>query len=166
MIKQLIYVSLPAKQLSENDIDKILVAARAKNLERRITGFLLFDGSMFMQLIEGPPRAVEDLFESLVADTRHQTVQKIYDGEAPARLFSNFSMAFAHLAGEADFNFGGSLTRHDARELAHTLRANPTKIRNVIADSLLDLLGDRDEANHSVFALGHRGHRNPAPSTA
>ena len=51
MIKQLIYVSLPAKQLSENDIDKILVAARAKNLERRITGFLLFDGSMFMQLI-------------------------------------------------------------------------------------------------------------------
>lgn len=155
LITQLIYVSLPAQQLSENDVDKILVAARAKNLERRITGFLLFDGRMFMQLIEGPRHEVEDLFESLRADTRHQRVQKIYQGEAPVRLFSNFSMAYAHLGGRMDFEFGGTLNRHDARELARTLRANPSNIRNVIADSLLDLLGDRAGAEHSVFALEH-----------
>ena len=166
VIKQLIYVSRPAKKLSENDIDKILVAARGKNLERRITGFLLFDGRMFMQLIEGPPREVDDLFEGLLGDTRHQKVQKIYDGAATGRLFSNFSMAFAHLGGEADFDFGGSLSRHDARQLAQTLRANPTKIRNVIADSLLDLLGDREDANHSVFALGQRDRKKPDQTAA
>ena len=166
MIKQIIYVSLPAKKLSENDVDKILVSARAKNLQRKITGFLLFDGTMFMQLIEGPPREVEELFEGLRGDTRHQKVQKIYAGEAPGRLFSNFSMAFAHLAGETDFDFGGSLTRHNARELAQTLRANPTQLRTVIADSLLDLLGDREGASRSVFALGHRDHKKPAPAAA
>jgi len=115
MIKQLIYVSLPAVPLDESDVEKILAAARAKNLERRITGFLLFDGTMFMQLIEGPPRAVRDLFDALRADTRHQTVQKIYEGAAAVRLFSNFSMAFAHLGGEADLDFGGTLNRRDAR---------------------------------------------------
>lgn len=166
MIKQLIYVSLPAKKLSENDIDKILVSARAKNLERRITGFLLFDGTMFMQLIEGPPREVEDLFESLRADTRHQKVQKIYGGDASVRLFSNFSMAFAHLAGEVDFSFGGSLTRQDARELVRTLRSNPNQIRTVIADSLLDLLGDRDDTSHSVFGVGRRNHKDPSSAAA
>lgn len=155
MIAQIIYVSVPAKLLSENDVDKILVAARTKNLERRITGFLLFDGRIFMQLIEGPPHEVEDLFENLRADTRHQRIQKIYAGEAPGRLFSNFSMAFAHLGGELDFDFGGTLTKHDARVLAHTLQANPSRIRNVIADSLLDLIGDRADTAHSVFALKH-----------
>lgn len=154
MITHLIYVSLPAKKLSENDIDKILEAARAKNLKRRITGFLLFDGTMFMQLIEGPQHQVESLFASLLADTRHQRVQKIFQGEADARLFSNWSMAFAHLDGEADFKFGGTLTRHDARELARTLRANPSQIRNVIADSLSDLVGNEADAKRSVFALG------------
>jgi len=157
MIKQLIYVSLPAVPLDESDVEKILAAARAKNLERRITGFLLFDGTMFMQLIEGPPRAVRDLFDALRADTRHQTVQKIYEGEAAVRLFSNFSMAFAHLGGEADLDFGGTLSRRDARALARTLRANPTPIRTVIADSLLDLAGDRLQVKHSVFALHHDG---------
>jgi hypothetical protein len=76
-------------------IDSILSTARSKNKQADISGALLFNGAAFAQVLEGPLAAVEHIFEIIQCDTRHSDVVVLRNGESPARVFSDWSMAYA-----------------------------------------------------------------------
>jgi hypothetical protein len=72
-----------------------LATARTKNKQAGISGALLFNGSAFAQVLEGPLEAVEEIFEAIQCDDRHSDVVILRNAEAKARVFSGWSMAYA-----------------------------------------------------------------------
>lgn len=102
-MKRIRYVSSFAAPMSSGQIDEI-VSESAKNNERDgITGMLVATGNLFFQLIEGPDEAVDALYERIVHDTRHLSVQIIGQetGELK-RLCPDWSMGKVDLSAESN----------------------------------------------------------------
>ena len=75
------------------DILKDLVAKATKINELfGVTGILLFDGSHFFQLLEGPEEAVTTVYNRICEDKRHNNLVELMRDYAPARRFGNVGM--------------------------------------------------------------------------
>lgn len=140
MIEQLIYTSRAAKEMSQKDVDAVLDVARRSNQELGITGFLLYDGEHFVQLLEGDREHVEQVFDKISGDTRHSGIQALICQQAESRTFSNWSMAYAFVDENQLKKFGGSMNASAARELANLMVRNDSDVRGIIADFLTDLV--------------------------
>ncbi len=73
-LKALTYTSLARPGLLAEDVDAIISSSRINNPLDGITGILIFNGSAFMQMLEGSEAAVDDLAERLIFDQRHTDV--------------------------------------------------------------------------------------------
>lgn len=71
----------------------ILLAADAKNQRLGITGALCHLNGEFVQYLEGPTFAVEDLFKLIAKDPRHTDVKLIERVKIETRYFSRWAMA-------------------------------------------------------------------------
>ena len=152
VIKQIVYISHGSKNLDPQDVEDILEIARAKNHQLDITGFLLFNGKSFVQLLEGPPENVTRLYGQIEADPRHERSQIILEHMSTSRLLSNWSMAYSYLDGPDSGVFGGTLDRAAVREMASILRTGDSVLRESIADTLLHLAGLNKYSKKSFFA--------------
>ena len=70
-LKSLTYTSLARLDLQASDLEAIHRAARELNALDGITGLLIFNGTHFLQVIEGDEQAIDDLVERLRRDCRH-----------------------------------------------------------------------------------------------
>ena len=77
------------------EIDAILRTARSRNERAGVSGALLFSGAAFAQVLEGPLAAIQEIFESILCDERHQDVVLLRNAAAPTRVFTDWSMAYA-----------------------------------------------------------------------
>ena len=82
---------------SAANLSAILRSARANNPFHDITGVLLFDGVLFLQVIEGPLGNVEHVYESIARDLRHEAIELIDFLPVEAREYASFNMAFLHV---------------------------------------------------------------------
>ena len=73
-IFQLVYVSTTSKSFEKSDISEILERARRKNAAANISGVLLFADNDFIQVLEGPKEAVQNVFTAIRRDPRHAAV--------------------------------------------------------------------------------------------
>ena len=96
---QLIYASRTSGQANLDIIHDILVKAVPHNQSKGITGFLAFDGSCFLQAIEGGADVVNELFQRISRDPRHGSVRLIGYGEIGLRDFPNWSMGDCDIRG-------------------------------------------------------------------
>lgn len=92
-LEAVVYLSSAVGQLTEDQLDELLHAAREKNLELRITGVLFHDEGNFMQYFEGPPEAVEALFASIERDPRHHNIIVLTRESRCGRVFPEWTMA-------------------------------------------------------------------------
>lgn len=100
MMHELIYTSTSTGFLNEPDNMKTLLeVARNHNYEYGITGILLFDGTYFMQLIEGETKFINDLYERLLQDNRHEKVCLESYSPVKKRLFSEWDMEYRQMDG-------------------------------------------------------------------
>jgi hypothetical protein len=68
-----------------------------------VTGALLFTGSGFAQVLEGPREVVERTFERIIADPRHADVTVLSFTPTERRCFPDWPMGFtAQIAADAD----------------------------------------------------------------
>ncbi|MWP37257.1 blue light sensor protein [Rhodobacter sphaeroides] len=74
------------------DIVQIMRASRVRNLRLGITGILLYNGVHFVQTIEGPRSACDELFRLISADPRHQEILAFDLEPITARRFPDWSM--------------------------------------------------------------------------
>jgi hypothetical protein len=65
------YTSLARLDPQSSDLDQIHQVSRSRNSAEGITGLLVFNGTHFLQVIEGSERAIEDLVDRLRKDSRH-----------------------------------------------------------------------------------------------
>lgn len=93
----LIYVSSSKELMNEGQLLDILKTSRENNSQKEITGMLLYKGGNFMQVLEGPDDAVEALFETIRADSRHKDVSVISREQISMRQFPAWEMAFQDL---------------------------------------------------------------------
>jgi hypothetical protein len=95
-LSQLVYVSsncISAESLDQ-EIDVILNTARQHNKNNNITGALLFNTGHFAQVLEGPEAAVENIFERIQGDERHENCIVLSCESIQNRSFSEWSMAY------------------------------------------------------------------------
>ena len=93
-LKQVIYVSERA-DFSDSSLTSIFDTSQRNNPEKGITGCLLIGSNSYLQFLEGPSLAVEDLYSIIALDNRHKNVKKLHDQSIVEKLFSSWSMKFA-----------------------------------------------------------------------
>ena len=96
-MKRLAYVS-------ESSIDKadawstaiqIVADSQLKNTKLAITGALLFTGTYFVHIIEGPEVSVVELMVSIANDPRHTNIIIIDDAPISVRKFAELRLAYS-----------------------------------------------------------------------
>jgi transposase len=90
---QLVYISTPRGPVTVAALQQILSVSRRNNARDGITGLLFFDGTRFLQALEGEPAAVETAFERIRADPRHKGVVTLSKREVEEREFGQWAMA-------------------------------------------------------------------------
>jgi len=99
----LIYKSKATGEFSPSDLKTLLIRARMRNRDVRVTGILVYSGGWFLQALEGEQAAVEAIFSRIEKDPRHGNI--IVVDRTPMvgkrRMFGDWSMAFADAAGVA-----------------------------------------------------------------
>jgi hypothetical protein len=83
-----------APETYPDGIREILARSRVNNARDGVTGGLLFSDGCFAQILEGPLHTVENAFERIQCDGRHQEVTVLQSGSIAARDFPDWSMAF------------------------------------------------------------------------
>ena len=74
-------------------ISSILQTARRKNAEQDVTGALFYNSGYFAQVLEGPKKAIEAIFERIQQDERHGDVTVLECSKCETRDFGEWSMA-------------------------------------------------------------------------
>ncbi len=79
----------------EQEVNAILEIAQENNSQRSVTGALLYSGGYFIQVLEGPEEAVEEIFEFIQCDKRHKEITVLTNKHIEHRSFSKWAMALA-----------------------------------------------------------------------
>ena len=85
-LKQVIYVS-ERTDLSDDSLTNIFDTSHKNNPEKSITGCLLIGSNSYLQFLEGPSLAVEELYSKIEIDSRHKNVKKLHDQSIDKKLF-------------------------------------------------------------------------------
>lgn len=91
---RLVYVSTAQEEIGQAEIADILDVSASNNHERRITGFLAHNGRHFMQALEGAREEVEEIYNRIIADSRHFGVVQILGERITERAFPEWAMNY------------------------------------------------------------------------
>jgi hypothetical protein len=91
-LKSLTYTSLAKLDLTADDLGAIHRTARELNSLDGITGLLVFNGTHFLQIIEGAAPATDDLLARLRRDPRHFGLEVRDERAVEERSFPDWSM--------------------------------------------------------------------------
>jgi len=97
-LKSVTYTSLGRLDLEAADLEAIHRTAREVNALEGITGLLIFNGTHFLQIIEGSPQAIDDLVERLRRDPRHSGLEVRDERAVTRRAFRDWSMELVHVS--------------------------------------------------------------------
>ncbi len=89
-------------QFADAELNQILQVSRRNNAAKQVTGALLYDDGIFAQTLEGPFDAVQEIFERIQADPRHDDVIVLQADTVSARCFGGWAMAHATPANPAE----------------------------------------------------------------
>ena len=97
-IYSLLYTS-KSQVFQESEIKEIAQQAIAFNSGVSITGHLVYNCGLFMQLIESDKEQnIKDLFQKIKKDERHEDLQVWYEGYLyDERIYPNWSMRYSYV---------------------------------------------------------------------
>ena len=95
----LVYASAATREMTEEDLEEILAAARRNNRSAGISGMLLYHEGSFLQALEGDREIVEALFERIEDDPRHAEAMVLFRGMVDEPTFRCWSMGFFRAPG-------------------------------------------------------------------
>lgn len=94
-LRSVAYISSTHGTLSEQTLEHLLLDARAFNQSLGVTGVLLYNSAAFFQYFEGDAAACETVLQRVQRSSQHHSVQVLVDQALPARVFSDWTMAFS-----------------------------------------------------------------------
>lgn len=93
-LTQLLYCSRAENEITHEDTEAILAKSRSNNALKNITGFLCNNEQYFIQLLEGNYRELNDTYNKIVADPRHNKLTLLLYQSTSKRLFPNWTMGY------------------------------------------------------------------------
>lgn len=96
LLYQFVYVSAIADNVRPGCVSDIVRISRINNINKQITGILIFDGGHFCQYLEGTEENVKRLATRIMMDSRHTDIRVLH--QAPfsgPRRFPKWDMGFA-----------------------------------------------------------------------
>lgn len=97
-LKSLTYTSLASLDLVARDLEDIHRSALELNALDGITGILVFNGTRFLQVIEGAADAIDELVDRLRRDPRHSGLEVRDERPVAARSFPGWSMELVRVS--------------------------------------------------------------------
>lgn len=91
--RRICYYSRATPGLTQGDVETILDRAVRRNMTLGVTGGLLFLDGWFVQVFEGAPAVVEEVWALIQRDRRHGDVIKVSDQIQRGRRFESAGMA-------------------------------------------------------------------------
>ena len=102
-MKRIMYISSATRPLSPEEIEEIAQKSVANNARDGVTGVLLSAQEFFFQILEGEPFKVDEVFQRIRKDPRHQDVLILkVEHEIKERLFGQWSMKTVRLDANGD----------------------------------------------------------------
>jgi len=92
MLTTIIYRSHLCENVPVKALEEMVAAANIKNGEYDVTGILLFNGTHFFQLLEGPEESVFRIYNNICHDKRHYNLVELLCDYAPSRRFGKAGM--------------------------------------------------------------------------
>ncbi len=103
-VSQLLYCSRKVRALDEAALAEMVEQAARRNAQHCISGTLLAGCGLYLQLLEGPAREVDALWERLQRDRRHTKPQLLMKNPRGAgRLYPAAPLAVLHPAAPLQF---------------------------------------------------------------
>ncbi|WP_321515561.1 BLUF domain-containing protein [Marinifilum fragile] len=128
----IVYVSFSRNQLSELELDELLSEIRPKNLATGVTGLLLYNDEIFIQVIEGESDTIHDLYDRLQKDKRHTNIVKILEERIDQRSFPNWSMGYQKLSKEDSKDLPGFTDVMSSNDIRERLKQSSQAIVDLI----------------------------------
>ena len=92
-LQTFVYCSRAAEGVDDVEVGRIITTSQRRNIDRGITGVLVFGSGIFFQGVEGPPAEVDKLIVSLHGDPRHYDIVALDQSvEKRDRLYPNWEM--------------------------------------------------------------------------
>ena len=123
-LKSLTYTSWAKADIAPGNIEAILSRSLADNRERAVTGLLIFNGTNFLQILEGSSQDIDNLMEAIGSDRRHSNITVRDERAIERRSFADWAMAYLGLE-------DGSFVGEGAVKKALELDLPPT-LRNIV----------------------------------
>lgn len=99
---RLIYISTASSSLSMNALERLVQQAEQRNRECGVTGVLLYNGTEFLQCLEGDFKEVSAVYQQILVDPLHHDVHLLQAVPINEHLFSGWALRFFPLGPVAD----------------------------------------------------------------
>ena len=91
-LMQIVYASAARAGFQLSELPAILTSARRRNAELWLTGMLVYEGTSFLQVLEGAGEVIDALFGRIRTDRRHSRVVLLLREPLASRSFSEWTM--------------------------------------------------------------------------
>ena len=91
-LRAIAYASEATPGLSMDHVDDLSRAAARFNFEAGVTGVFLYDGTRFLQYIEGPEDSINVVYSRVLSATSHHEIVELGRGRVSRRAFPYWSM--------------------------------------------------------------------------
>lgn len=88
------YVSTANIDFHDQEIAEMMIKTSQFNFEEKITGILLYNERNFFQLIEGEKESIQNLYEKIEQDLRHNNIIKILEKPVFETAFDGYLTDF------------------------------------------------------------------------
>lgn len=92
MLERLVYVSRPAPGTGLSEVRHIVGRAEIRNRQRDVTGMLAWVAGEFVQVLEGRPDMLDDVWACIARDPRHVAVRIVSREAVPRRRFDRWGL--------------------------------------------------------------------------
>lgn len=96
----MVYASVRSKTTNEVDVDKIIETSEHKNALDDISGVILIKNNYFFQYFEGEAEYVDQLYQTIIQDSRHKDIKILRRGYIEERIFPGWAMFPIHFTTE------------------------------------------------------------------
>lgn len=94
---RIMYMSNAKFLFTDEDLEELLINSRINNSQLNITGLLVIKGKTFIQCLEGDKKDVEEVFDRIKNDPRHENILILVEEYTKNRLFPDWSMGYKNI---------------------------------------------------------------------
>ncbi len=96
-LHRLIYLSYARPGLGYSDLRNIMDKSEVNNTQAGVTGMLCFGNNIFLQILEGNRKVVNQTYHRIAKDERHHSPEIMDFSPIQARQFGEWSMKLVQL---------------------------------------------------------------------